>query len=142
MGYDDRMNNEFAATIRGDMKEAHDQVIAKVGLPMSAQQESKLAETLVKDFWQKPEDAKDMAHATNVLMSEDGAKPLQVFKEALEGRVPRAFLKNDANFTEVNTLLTGAVTDFKQRVADIGNETTASAPTASAHVAKPPTQGR
>lgn len=142
MGYDDRMNNEFAATIRADMKEARDADLAKAGPLLSIKQEAQLENFLTSQCWLTPADARDVVDTIKSLSGEDDTSPKQIIKDALEGHVKPAFLKNDANFSEPLTLLTGAIEAREERIK-VNKAADAAAPTASksAPAVKPPGQG-
>ena len=119
MGYDDRVNREFADTIREDMKIERDADLKAAGPLLNDKQSKQLEDFLVQKCWLNPQAAHDVIETINALAGEKGANAKQVLKDALEGHVKPAFLKNDNNFTEAVTLLNTAISDRETRIASL-----------------------
>ncbi|MBU6476092.1 MAG: hypothetical protein KGL10_00385 [Alphaproteobacteria bacterium] len=82
--------------------------------------EEKMAEMrsfLKNKCWMEPAAANDVIDTINSLAGEKGADARAVIRDALEGHVTAAFLKNENNFAPVTGLIGSAIAAREARIA-------------------------
>lgn len=136
----DRIDREYMREQQKEMREERQADLAKAGPLLNPKQEQQLENFLTHQCWLTPAAAKGVMETIKGLAGEDGASPKQVLKDALEGHVKPAFLKNDGNFTEATSLLTTAIADREQRIVEMKAPAVAQPSGASSFT--PPRQGR
>lgn len=137
----DRIDAQYMREQQKEMREERQADIAKAGPLLTVKQEAQLENFLTSQCWLTPADARDVVDTIKSLSGEDDTSPKQILKDALEGHVKPAFLKNDANFVEPLTMLTGAIEAREERIKV--NKAAEAAPAAakSTPTIKPPGQG-
>lgn len=130
----DRIDRDFMLEEYKRQNEERAQEINAVGGLLNGGATKQLTEFLTQRCWLSPMAAANVIETISGLAGQQGANPLQVLRDSLEGHVKPAFLGNTSNLREAEGIIKGAIADVNQRI-----EAHHKGPAATTTAAKPAT---